>query len=163
MRIDEEFFAEIREEVKGRAVSAFGGTVEQAENMRRERIDAIDAAEAVILPEKRAALEKRLAKRRKEEEQKRRAEEEKFRMEQNRIYTSDGYIPYNSNLYHSNSDNSDGDDLFPYTHYNYSYNNPYSPVTQLDDWARAEAIGIEWDIIDRDYFYDLGIFGDHTL
>lgn len=158
MRIDEEFFAEIREEVKGRAVSSFGGTVEQAENMRRERIDAIDAAEAVILPEKRAALEKRLAKRRKEEEQKRRAEEEKFRMEQNRIYTSDGYIPYNGNSY-----DNDSDDLFPNTFYSYSYNNPYSPITQLTDWARAEAIGIEWDIIDRDYYFDLGIFGDHSL
>ncbi|MBE6685016.1 MAG: leucine-rich repeat domain-containing protein [Ruminococcaceae bacterium] len=168
--IDEKFFAELRKNVKSRMVSSFGGTVEFGEQCRQEKLDAIDAAEATIFPEKRKALEERLKKRREAEEKKRREEEEKLRRTQSvySISTSSsydddryGYGKGYSSGYGSSYDSSTS--LFPNTFYSYSYNNPYSPVTELEDWARAEAIGIEWDIIDRDYYLDLGIFGDHVL
>ncbi len=56
-----------------------------------------------------------------------------------------------------------GGKRFLHDSYSYSYNNPFSYDTDPDLWAQAEAIGIEWDIIDRDYYLDLGIFGDGSL
>ncbi|MBR3686490.1 MAG: leucine-rich repeat protein [Clostridia bacterium] len=160
--IDEKFFAEIREEINSRLVSSFGGTVEFGEQCRQEKLDAVDAAEATIFPEKRKALEERLKKRREAEEKKRREEAEKLRRAQS-VYSASTSISYDDDRYGYGKGYDSSTSLFPNTFYSYSYNNPYSPVTELEDWARAEVIGIEWDIIDRDYYLDLGIFGDHVL
>lgn len=161
--IDEAFFKALRTEVRSRMVSSFGGTVEFGERKRTEKLDAIDAAEATIFPKKKKALEERLRKRREEEAKKLRAEQERLHRAQMLSTSSASSGTYDDDRYGYGKGYDDSISLFPSTFYSYSYNNPYSPVTELSDWARAEAIGIEWDIIDRDYYLDLGIFGDHSL
>ncbi len=161
--IDESFFADLRTEVQNRAVSSFGGDLETATYRQQARLDAIDAAEAVLFPKKRAALEKRLAERKAAEEAKRRAEEAERRRIEEQIAAAKQRPSYDDDDRYGYGKGYTPSPVFSGSDYSYSYNNPFDPVTQLHDWARAEAIGIEWDIIDRDYLLDIGVFGDHVL
>ncbi len=160
-QIDEAFFAEIRQEVCNRTAGSFGSTLEYGNYAREQKLFAVDMAEAILFPKKRAAVEKRIADSKEEAVRKWREEQERFEAAlaaAKAATTARSYTP--STSYSDDTDYT----TYPYSsQYPYSYDNPYSSVTDTARWAHAEAIGIEWDIIDRDYYSDLGIFGDHSL
>jgi hypothetical protein len=166
-RIDEKFFNALREEVSSRLASTFGGTAEYGDLAREETIWAINEAEAVLYPAKRAAVEKHKAEKTREAEKaaKERQETMAALLASVTKKPSADTHSFSAPAYGSESYGSEPDyTLYPYSaQYPYSYDNPYSSVTDTARWAHAEAIGIEWDIIDRDYYLDLGIFGDHSL
>lgn len=163
-QIDEAFFAEIRQEVRNRTAGSFGSTLEYGNYAKEQKLFAVDMAEAIIFPKKRAAVEKRIAD--SKEEAARKWREEQERIESAIAAAQAAIATKTASSYTPSTSYSDDTDYatYPYSsQYPYSYNNPYSPVTDTAHWAHAEAIGIEWDIIDRDYYLDLGIFGDHSL
>ncbi len=178
-RITNFFFDELRDEVKKRPLSSFGSTRESCEAGYQRKLDAIDWTESILYPEKRAAVDAAIKKRKAAEEAERKRKEEEFQalLELARSYNSksSSSSSYSSSSYSSSDSYSSSgygygegyDDPFdhlPWTaNYSYSYHNPFSPDTELGLWARAEVVGIEWDIYDRSYYTDLGIFGDHTL
>ncbi len=162
--IDENFFAELRREVNDRTAGSFGGTLEHGNYAREQKLFAIDMTEAILYPKKRMTVEKRIAE--SKTEAARKWQEELNRIESDIAASKAQTTTYTTNTYSSSSTYYDEPDYstYPYSsQYPYSYNNPYSSVTETAQWAHAEVIGIEWDIIDRDYYLDLGIFGDHSL
>ncbi len=176
--IDEKFFEEIRSEVNARTIGSFGSTLEFGKYFKEQKLFAVDMAEAILYPKKRAEVERRIAERKAEGERKWREMQERTETiitaskAGTKTYEANTYSPssshydepdYSSYPYSSRYDEPDYSS-YPYSsQYPYSYHNPYSPITDTERWAHAEVIGIEWDIIDRDYYMDLGIFGDHSL
>lgn len=164
LRIDENFFEELRCEINKRTPGSFGGTLEYADYIREQKLFAVDMTEALLYPKKRVAVEKRIAESKKEAERKSREQMERTEQAIANFNASITSYPTTDYTPHSTFSIDTDYSSYPYSsQYPYSYNNPYSPITDTASWAHAEAIGIEWDIIDRDYYMDLGIFGDHSL
>lgn len=161
-RIDEAFFASVRREVEKRLTSSFDSTVEGGEAARERKLFAIDEAEATLYPQKRAGVKKRKDKWL--SEQKKQTASLFSMMHPAPAPTQATYADSTASVSYSSASDTSDYAYSPYSsQYPYTYDNPYSPVTETASWAHAEAVAIEWDIIDRDYYMDLGIFGDHSL
>ena len=173
-RITKFFFDELRDEVMKRPLSSFGSTRESCESGYQRKLEAIDWTESILYPEKRAAVEAAIKKRKATEEAEYNRKQEEFQAllalassdtQKASSYSSSSYSSDSYSSVHGYGEGYDDPfDHLPWTaNYSYSYHNPFSPDTELGLWARAEVVGIEWDLYDRAYYTDLGIFGDHTL